>query len=132
MPETTKYEIDPGYGFQEEMAAQTDHIQTGTFRIIVAILVVLVAVVQLTVEWAKVSGHEAQMANGAWDGPPVVRLARIEAVRLLSQYEVVDEDTGTYRIPIERAMALEVEEGGEEGVKEEVKEELKEGVGRVE
>jgi len=29
---------------------------------------------------------------------------------VLSQYEVVDEDAGTYRIPIERAMKLEVEE----------------------
>lgn len=110
MPETTKYKIDPGYDFQEEMAAQDDHIQKGTFRIIVSILIILVATVQLTVEWAKVSGHEAQMANGEWAGPPAVRLARAEAVRVLSQYEVVDEDAGTYRIPIERAMKLEVEE----------------------
>lgn len=111
VPDTIKHDIDPGYGFQDEMAAQEDHIQKGTFRFIVAILIIIVAVVQLTLEWTQVVGVEARDANGEWDGPPAILLARAEATRLLSQYEIVEEESGTYRIPIERAMELEIEDG---------------------
>ena len=112
MPETTKYEIDPGYGFQEEMGVEDDHIQSGTFRMVIGILVILVVAVAFTVQWVRVEGQRARLANAEWEGPTAIREARAEATRLLTTYEVVDEDAGTYRIPIERAMELEVEDSG--------------------
>ena len=112
MPETTKYEIEPGYGFQEEMGVEEDHIQSGTFRLVLAVLVILVIAVAFTVQWVKVEGQQAGLANSEWEGPAAIRVARAEATRLLTTYEVVDQDAGTYRIPIERAMELEVEDSG--------------------
>ena len=108
MADEMRYEVDPGYRFQDEMAVQGDHIMKGTFRIIVTVLVLLVVAVQFTVERAKVVGVEAQFANDTWQGTPARRLAKIEAIKLLSEYEMVDAEAGIYRIPIDQAMALEV------------------------
>ena len=114
MTSSTNYGIDPGYGSQEEMEAHEDHIQRGTFRFIIAVLVILIGLVLFAVQWTKLAGTEAQMANSTWEGTPAARVARAEATKMLSEYEVVDPEAGTYRIPIERAMELEVEDGGGE------------------
>jgi hypothetical protein len=55
------------------------------------------------------------MANAAsWKGPTIGEMAKTESVQLLSGYGVSDPETGSYRIPIERAMELEVLEARKE------------------
>jgi hypothetical protein len=108
MADSMRYDVDPGYQFQDEMDVHDDIIQKGTFRFIIGILAILVVAVQFTVEKTKVVAVEARLANDTWAGTPATRLARMEALALLSEYTLVDAETGTYRIPIEQAMALEV------------------------
>jgi hypothetical protein len=111
MSDTTAYEYDLGYGSKDELEVEGDYIREGTFRTVIGILVVLVIAVIITVQWATVEGQQARMSNqAAWEGPTAARLAKAEAEQMLSEYEVIDEEAGTYRIPIERAMSLEVME----------------------
>ncbi len=108
------YEIDPGYGFQEEFAVERDHMGEGALGFALVALAILIVVVLGAIQWAKIEGQRAQIANSSFDAPPALREARAEATRKLTRYEVLDADAGVYQIPIDRAIALEVlEHAGE-------------------
>lgn len=51
-------------------------------------------------------------AAATYDSFPAIRESEMDGMRMISQYEVVDADSGVYRIPVERAMELLVQERG--------------------
>lgn len=69
------------------------------------IVVVLVAIAILFGWFGQVSQTEAQSASERQTYNDI-REAEVEATQRLQQYGVVDEEEGTYRIPIDRAMDL--------------------------
>ena len=112
MAETT-HEIDPGYGFQEEMAVERDHMGEGALRFALVALAILVLVIFGTAQWVRIEGQRARVNNATFEPAPRLRMARAEATQKLTHYEVLDAEAGVYRIPIERAMTLEVMEQNE-------------------
>lgn len=115
MVDTPAYTFSLGYGEQEELAVEGDGIQRGTFRFVLAVMVMLTIAIVITVQLALMIGHEAQLSNAlSWAGPSAARVAHEEGMKKLSEYALIDAQTRTYRIPIERAMALEVAESRKE------------------
>ena len=89
------------------MAVERDHMGEGALRFALMAMSILIVVVLVTVQWAKIVGQEASQANASFDVSPQVRTARAEAAKKLTQYHVIDADAGVYQIPIDRAIALE-------------------------
>jgi hypothetical protein len=108
------HEIEPGYGFQEEMAVERDHMGEGALRFALVAVAILVVVIIATVQLAKVEGQRAQVNNATFEAPAQLRMVRAEATQKLTRYEVLDAEAGVYQIPIERAMTLEVMEKRED------------------
>lgn len=80
------------------------------FGSIVISLLVIAVLVGGGYGWFKASAQEAQAAAADRASYPELRQVELEATQLLNKYEVVNAATGTYRIPIDRAMDLIVEE----------------------
>lgn len=102
-----QYDIEPGYEFQDEFAVESDHMGEGALRFTLVALTILIVVIVAVVQWARMEGYQAMVENSVVEPPPALRTARAEATRKLTQYELLDAETGVYQIPIERAIALE-------------------------
>jgi hypothetical protein len=107
-------EIEPGYEYQDEFAVEHDHLGGKVLRFATWTVVTLILLVVVAVQWAKVEGQRARAENTLVEPPPAIRSVRAEAVRKLTRYDVIDAENGVYRIPIERAMALEASEHAED------------------
>lgn len=79
----------------------------GVIGVISAFVVVaVIAMFQITnLEHTKV-----EMAAAAYSGYPELQQLRMDAAESLTQYGVVDEANGVYRIPVDRAMQLMLNE----------------------
>jgi len=104
------YDIEPGYEFRDEMAVEADHMGGGALQFALVAVAILVVIVIATINWAKVEGQRASLANNSHEIAPALRMTRAEATQKLNSFGVVDEGMGVYRIPIDRAMALEIED----------------------
>ena len=104
------YDIEPGYEFQEEFDVERDHMGEGALKVAVATMLILFLVIIGVVQWTRMEGQSALVANTIVEPPPALRTARAEATKKLARYEVLDAENKIYQIPIERAMALEASE----------------------
>lgn len=70
----------------------------------VALIIVVIVIVVFQVMNLGVQTVESQMADGV--GRKTLTEIELSAARKLTRYAVVDAETATYQIPIERAMEL--------------------------
>lgn len=108
----------PEYFEQEaQMGVAHEGIEAGQIiAIALAILVSLGIIAVIVMQWTSIVAIEVQRASVGMSGYPELRENKAEAVRLLNQYDVVEGEPGQYRIPIERAIDLMVNEAyGEQG-----------------
>lgn len=75
-----------------------------------AVLIFVAVVVTGVVSWINATYVVAEAEVSGDMVSPIRRNADAEATRLLQQYQVVDQDAGVYRIPIDRATQLILEE----------------------
>lgn len=83
--------------------------------ITVAILLAVALIVVVLFQWTNIT--EARVRAAALDPSDytTLRQTELEATRKLSRYEVISEEAGTYRIPIDRAMELVANEAYQQG-----------------
>lgn len=98
-------EADPDVGVQYE------GIGAGpVFAFIFVSLLFIAVLVWASIGWFKAEAQQAQAAAAANLSYPDLRQAELEATALLNQYQVVNAAQGTYRIPLDRAIDLVVDE----------------------
>lgn len=79
---------------------------TQILAIAVSVLLVIGVAVVVLFSWAGQIGQQAGEVSVDPGRYSELREAEIEAARQLEQYEVVNEEDGVYRIPIDRAMEI--------------------------
>jgi len=95
---------------EKEVGVAEEGIAAGQIAgIAVSIMVVIAVAVVVLFAWTDVERQQARSAAVS-SQEPVAEQTNAEGRRQLSQYEVMDEESGTYRIPIERAIDLVVED----------------------
>lgn len=70
----------------------------------------LSCIIVAVIFWIKVTEHEQEQLVANTSQPALLRQVNADAQRMLTQYGVVDAQQGVYRIPIDRAMDLVVQE----------------------
>ncbi len=83
-------------------------------KIAVGTFLFLVFAITAVVAWINVTEHAQEQEVTGMTQPVMLRQANADAQRLLTQYGVVDAEQGIYRIPIERAMELVIQDAGTE------------------
>ncbi|GMQ81946.1 MAG: hypothetical protein BMS9Abin05_1384 [Rhodothermia bacterium] len=78
--------------------------------VVVGGLVLILAATFVVVSVTNVVFHDARMESTESSGYPTLTQTRETAEEILSSYAPTDRDAGIYRIPIDRAMGLIVEE----------------------
>ena len=78
--------------------------------IVVGGLVFIIAAMFVVVEITGLVFHDALVESTTLTGYPKLQETRARADEILSSYAPIDRDAGIYRIPIDRAMELVVEE----------------------
>jgi hypothetical protein len=81
----------------------------------VSILVTIAVLAAVLFSLTGLAGQQAREIAVTPDQYTDLRQAEIEAARALDQYDVLDEEEGVYRIPIDRAMDLMANEAYQEG-----------------
>ncbi len=81
----------------------------------VSILVTIAVLAAVLFSLTGLAGQQAREAALTPEQYTDLRQAEIEAARALDQYDVLDEEEGVYRIPIDRAMSLMANEAYQEG-----------------
>lgn len=101
---------------EREMGVAEEGIPTGQILAIALSISVAVAIlVVLLFQWTNLTTSSIREATVDPEDYTEIRQVEADAARKLSRYEVVDEEAGTYRIPIDRAMDLIVNEAYEQG-----------------
>lgn len=103
------------YQAEEEMGVEHEGIEAKqimavALTTIVVLVVIIITLFQLTDRAAR-SAYDAAVTQAQY---PELRQAEAEAARLLSQYEVVNDQEQVYRIPVDRAIDLMVNEAYQE------------------
>ncbi len=96
---------------QDEFAVQSEDLSAGVLTGVIAGVAVLVMVIVVIA--VSVSGQrfeEARVDAISHSGYPDLRQTHTGSVEKLTHYKVLDQDAGVYRIPIDRAMKLVVDE----------------------
>ncbi len=97
----------------EEDGVEHDRVETGQIAAIaVSVLAALVVVIILVFQWTGLRAQHSRQAQVGLSGYPELRENRARGLELLSGYGVADPDRGAYRIPIDRAIDLVVQERG--------------------
>ncbi len=78
--------------------------------IIVGGLVFIIAAMFVVVEITGLVFHDALIESTTITGYPTLQETKARADEILSSYAPIDRDAGIYRIPIDRAMELVVED----------------------
>ena len=108
------YDEDPAPTEVVEAAdegVEPENFATGAFlKVLVITIVSLVVVVLVMGVWVRVWFQDEAVAQAASARAPLLQEAETEAARLLGSYGIVDAENEIYRIPIDRAMELMVEE----------------------
>lgn len=94
-----------------DLAVQQEGLSTSAvFKTAGAIAGSLVVIVILLLQWVNLQFQEADAAAADVVAYPEIEDAELQASQLLTQYGVVDAEQGLYRIPIETAMQLMVDQ----------------------
>ena len=80
--------------------------------LVIAVIAALIVIVLIIINYATAVTGERQRSLSAGVDYPLLEETERRANEQLTQYQVIDEETGRYRIPIDRAMQLMVEESG--------------------
>ncbi len=95
---------------EREMGVADEGFATGPILgIAAAIIIVITVAVFVVFAWTNVVKQEARQA-AVGDRSDAAERAAVEGQRKISEYGVVDEEEGVYRIPVSRAIDLMVEE----------------------
>lgn len=109
--------------FEREQEMGVAHEGVEAKQILALILVVILGIIGLIVTLVIAVGNvtqQQQMDVIGISGYPERVESESEAAALLQQYEVVDEEAGVYRIPVERAKELMVNEERQRPAREDV------------
>ena len=101
----------PDKGHQTHPGVEDEDIDAGQLIAIVGFVTFLIAVlVTAALSITMLRFDRAQTEAAAQTGYPNLQETRMDGLARLNRYEVVDQEAKIYRIPIERAMQLVVEE----------------------
>ena len=98
---------------QEELAygVESEGVEAGQILGFVAVVIVAVILIVITIFfWTDTTAQRVQEVVITTAGYPELQETEVEAAQLLTQYEVVSEEEGVYRIPIDRAIDLVADE----------------------
>ena len=96
---------------QDEFEVKAENLSAGVLSGIVAGIAFLVTViVVIAVSVSGLRFEEARIEAVSHSGYPNLRQTRAGSQQKLAHFEILDEDAGVYRIPIDRAMSLVIEE----------------------
>lgn len=99
------------YAAEDAMAVQHEGIEAGQIVAFVFILIIAIGVfVWAATQWFESVADQAYQDAAASSNYPELRQVELAATQLLNQYEVINADQGVYRIPIDRAIDLIVDE----------------------
>lgn len=101
----------PNRGHQTHPGVEDEDINAGRLIAIVGFVTLLIAVlVTAALSITLLRFDRAEADASALTGYPNLQETRMNGMAQLNRYEVVDDEAKIYRIPIERAMQLVVEE----------------------
>lgn len=83
--------------------------------LVLAVVLALILIIVLLFLWTGFTQRQAEEIVVTTSEYPELRETEITAAQQLSQYEIISEEEGVYRIPIERAIDLVAEEQYREG-----------------
>ena len=98
---------------EEEMGVAHEGVEAKQIMgFVLAVIVVLVVLVIIVV---NLTSSMTQTVRATWQSQaryPELQQTEARALEQISRYEIIDEEEGRYRIPIDRAIELMVEEQG--------------------
>jgi hypothetical protein len=98
----------------EEVVESENAMGKGILKFTIGGMIVLLAVVTLMIRFAEVVGNERARELGRESRSLALIELRLEAQQKLGSYRILDGGSGTYQIPIERAMAVIARESATE------------------
>ncbi len=108
-------DVETFYEIEDEVGVEHEGIEARqVVGIVAAIFIGLAILIAGAVSWIKVAVHERQVEAAAEATYPELREVELRAARQLNHYEVIDAEQGIYRIPIDHAMDLIVNEAHQE------------------
>ncbi len=101
---------------EREMGVAYEGVPSGQIlAIAVSILFSVGIIVIILFQWTSITEAAIRQTSAGQSEYTALRETQAQANQKLSGYEVLDEDAGTYRIPIDQAMNLMANEAYEEG-----------------
>jgi hypothetical protein len=101
---------------EREMGVAYEGIPTGQIlAVAVSILFAVGIIVIILFQWTNITEAAIRQASSGQSMRADLRETELQANQKLTGYEVVDEDAGVYRIPIDQAMDLMVNEAYQQG-----------------
>lgn len=102
---------DEYYEMEEEMGVEHENVGVGQILGFVAsIVVTLTLMIIFVFNIVNVSERRTLEARVASEDYPELRQTEADATNKLTQYEILNDEQGVYRIPVDRAMDLMVRE----------------------
>ncbi len=96
---------------QVRLGVEHDRVEAGQIvGIMLAVAVAVITAVIILFQWTSIRSEAARQAAVQTVQYRELREVNAAATRKLTQYELIDPEAGIYRIPIERAMDLMVNE----------------------
>ena len=104
-------EAAPGQELEMNQVVEPEGLNANAVGIVVVGgIVFIIAAMFLAVEITGLMFQEALLESSELSGYPVLEDTRTNAAEILSSYAPIDREAGIYRIPIDRAMELIIEE----------------------
>ena len=102
------------YDRESEMGVEHEGVEAGQILgITLAIAASIVMIVIVLFQWTRIVEMETRVEAAGISGYPELHQNELEAQRMIREYGVVDGEAGVYRVPVERAMELMVQEARE-------------------
>lgn len=96
---------------EDDLGVEHEGIEAGQILgFVLAIVVAIGLSVFMLYEYVDITAQAARIEATGRSGYPELRESRLQAMQRLTQYEAVDPQAERYRIPIDRAMDLMVQE----------------------
>ena len=110
-PEAEAATPEAFYAAEDQMAVQHEGIEAGQIVAFVFLLIIAIGLfVWGAMQWFESVADQAHQEAAASSTYPELRQVELAATQLLNQYEVINADQGVYRIPIDRAIDLIIDE----------------------
>ncbi len=101
---------------ESEFAVEQEGLSTkAVFKTAFVMFLALAFIVMFLIQWVNIKISDTEAASASIVTFPEIVDAENQAIQALTQYGVVDQDQGIYRIPIDRAMQLMVNEAQSSG-----------------